>query len=272
MQLFSAWLGRRTGHRRQIIVFGALVQASTLVPLTLLPLLFPDDAVLLLLISSIVYYAGPNLGSPQWSSLMGDIVPEARRGRFFALRTQLASVASFLALIAGGLILEFFDSVGVTYWGFVVVFAIACLARFQSAYHLSQIHDPPGHVASLESPWHIDLWRAIRSTDLVPFSLFFASMQFAVGIASPFFTLYMLRDLHFSYVAVHDQLRGIRAAAVSHAEPVGPPERSVRQPADPDHHRRDHSDHADAVAVLDQLLLSARRAVRERAGVGRLQS
>jgi len=69
----------------------------TLVPLTLLPLLFPDDAVLLLLISSIVYYAGPNLGSPQWSSLMGDIVPEARRGRFFALRTQLASVASFLA-------------------------------------------------------------------------------------------------------------------------------------------------------------------------------
>ena len=49
MQLFSAWLGRRTGHRKQIIVFGALVQATTLVPLTLLPLLFPDDAVFLLL-------------------------------------------------------------------------------------------------------------------------------------------------------------------------------------------------------------------------------
>ena len=199
MQLFSAWLGRRTGHRKQIIVFGALVQATTLVPLTLLPLLFPDDAVTLLVICSIVYYIGPNLGSPQWSSLMGDIVPEARRGRFFALRTQLASVASFLALIAGGLILEFFDSLHVTYWGFVAVFAMSCLARFQSAYHLSQMYDPPGHVAALESPWHIDLWRGIRSTDLVPFSLFFASMQFAVGIASPFFVVYMLRDLKFSY-------------------------------------------------------------------------
>ena len=199
MQLFSAWLGRRTGHRKQIIVFGALVQATTLIPLTLLPLLFPDDAVFLLLVCSIVYYVGPNLGSPQWSSLMGDIVPEARRGRFFALRTQLASVASFLALIAGGLILEFFDSMHITYWGFVTVFALSCLARFQSAYHLSQMYDPPGHVAALESPWHIDLWRGIRSTDLVPFSLFFASMQFAVGIASPFFALYMLRDLKFSY-------------------------------------------------------------------------
>ena len=199
MQLFSAWLGRRTGHRKQIIVFGALVQASTLVPLTLLPLLFPDDAVLLLVICSIVYYAGPNLGSPQWSSLMGDIVPEARRGRFFALRTQLASIASFFALITGGLILELFDSLHIAYWGFVAVFAIACGARFQSAYHLAQMYDPPGHVATLESPWHIDLWRGIRSTDLVPFSLFFASMQFAVGIASPFFALYMLRDLQFSY-------------------------------------------------------------------------
>src|SRR5215471_19830273 len=47
-QILSAWLGRRTGHRKQIIVFGALAQATTLIPLTLLPLLFPDDAVVLL--------------------------------------------------------------------------------------------------------------------------------------------------------------------------------------------------------------------------------
>jgi len=199
-QILSAWLGRRTGHRKRIIVFGALVQATTLIPLTLLPLLFPDDAVVLLVICAVVYYIGPNLGSPQWSSLMGDIVPETRRGRFFALRTQLASVASFSALIAAGLILQLFHTIGYTYWGFVAIFALASVARLQSAYHLSQMHDPPGHVASLESPWHIDLWRGIRTTDLVPFSVFFACMQFAVGIASPFFVVYMLRDLKFSYV------------------------------------------------------------------------
>jgi MFS family permease len=200
MQLVSAWLGRKTGHRKRIIVIGAVIQASTLIPLTVLPLLFPDDAVLLLLICSVVYFVGPNLGSPQWSSLMGDIVPEHRRGRFFALRTQLASISSFLALIVAGLILQLFDSVGGAYWGFVTVFSLTAIARFLSAYHLAQMFDPPGHVAALESPWHIDLWRSIRATDLVPFSLFFASMQFAVAIASPFFVVYMLRDLKFSYV------------------------------------------------------------------------
>ncbi len=200
MQILSAWLGRVTGQRRQIIVFGALLQAFTLVPLALLPYFFPDYGVVLLVICAIVYFCGPNLGSPQWGSLMGDLVPENRRGRFFAWRTRLSSIASFSALIGAGLALEGFDEFGITYWGFVAVFAFATLARLASAYHLTQMMDPPGHVAAMEVPWHRDLWQGLRSTELFRFSLFFASMQFAVAIASPFFTLYMLRDLGFSYV------------------------------------------------------------------------
>lgn len=200
MQILSAWLGRVTGHRRQIIVWGALLQAATLIPLALLPYFFPDYGVTLLVICAVVYYCGPNLGSPQWGSLMGDLVPESRRGRFFALRTRLSSIASFSALIGAGLVLEGYDALGFTYWGFVSIFGIAALARLASAYHLAAMIDPPGHVAALEVAWHRDLWQGMHSTGLFRFTLFFASMQFAVAIASPFFTLYMLRDLGFSYV------------------------------------------------------------------------
>jgi len=201
MQIVSAWLGRATGHRRQIIVWGAILQALTLVPLALLPSLFPTHAVPLLILTAVVYFFGPNLGSPQWGSLMGDLVPENRRGRFFALRTKFASIASFSALIGAGLVLEGFDTLGITYWGFVTVFLTAAIARFASAYHLRQMIDPPGHVAAIEVSWHRDLWQGLKDTGLLRFSVFFASMQFAVAIASPFFTLYMLRDLEFSYVA-----------------------------------------------------------------------
>ncbi|NJN52683.1 MAG: MFS transporter [Gammaproteobacteria bacterium] len=141
-----------------------------------------------------------NLGSPQWGSLMGDLVPESRRGRFFAWRTRLASIASFSALIGAGFALQGFDALGITYWGFVAIFGVAAMARLASAFHLSKMIDPPGHVAALEMPWHRDLWHGMRSTGLFRFSVFFASMQFAVAIASPFFTLYMLRDLGFSYL------------------------------------------------------------------------
>jgi MFS family permease len=210
MQLVSAWLGRRTGRRKQIIVMGALLQAVTLFPLALLPLAFPDLAVPLLILCTVVYFCGPNLGSPQWGSLMGDLVPPTRRGRFFALRTRLSSIASFTALILAGFVLEGFDTLGATYWGFATVFTAAACLRLASAWHLHQIYDPPGHVAALQAPWHADIWRGLRETGLLKFSAFHASMQFAVAIASPFFTLYMLRDLQFSYI----QFMGTTAMSV----------------------------------------------------------
>jgi len=201
MQLVSAWLGRRLGKRKEIIVFGALLQAGALVPLALLPLAFPAYAVPLLILCAIVYFAGPNLGSPQWGSLMGDLVPESHRGRFFALRTRLSSLANFSALILAGFALEGFDGLGLTYWGFATLFVVAAVLRLVSTWHLQRMYDPPGHVAAIEASWHKALWTGLRESGLLRFTLFFASMQFAVAIASPFFTLYMLRDLEFSYVA-----------------------------------------------------------------------
>ena len=201
MQLASAWLGRVIGRRRDIIVSGAVLQALALVPLTVLPMLFPSLALPLLIGSAVIYYMGPNLGSPQWGSLMGELVPEARRGRFFALRTRLSSLANFSALILAGVVLHVFDLMASAYWGFVAIFGCAAAFRLTSAWHLARMHDPSGHVAAIEAPWHRDLWVGLKETGLLRFTLFFAAMQFAVAIASPFFTLYMLRDLGFSYIA-----------------------------------------------------------------------
>jgi len=129
------------------------------------------------------------------------LVPEARRGRFFALRTRLSSFATFAALLGAGALLHGFDSRGVTYWGYVTIFGIAAGLRVVSAHHLNEMHDPPHPTAArLESPWHRELWRGLRETGLLRFSAFNACMQFAVAIASPFFTLYLLSDLHFSYL------------------------------------------------------------------------
>ena len=85
VQLLSAWLGRLTGHRRRIILAGAAIQATSLVPLALLPLFFPSAAVPLLITCVVIYHSGANLVTPQWSSLMGDLVPERRRGRLIFL-------------------------------------------------------------------------------------------------------------------------------------------------------------------------------------------
>lgn len=200
MQLLSAWVARYKVRRKTLILFGAAFQALTWLPILLLPVLFPVHAVGLLIGCVTVYYATANLITPQWSSLMGDLVPERRRGRYFARRTRLASIAAFLSLVAAGLVLAIFDRWGHTLVGYLVIFTVAAAARVVSAYHLGRMHEPASS-AGPPLPLVTMSWlRRLRRSPFIYFSLFMAGMTFAVSIASPFFTVYMLRDLHYSYL------------------------------------------------------------------------
>lgn len=210
VQIFSAWLGHTIGHRKLIILTGASLQCIAWLPILALPVLFPANAVPLLIIAVIIYFGGAHLAAPQWSSLMGDIVPRRKRGRFFGMRTRLVTALTFLSLMAGGLILHLFTGRGQTLYGFGLLFVSAIIARAISVYHLTRMHDPGGHVSDMELPASREWWVRLRQSNFVRFSLFFALMQFAVAIASPFFTVYILRDLEFSYL----QFTVITGAAV----------------------------------------------------------
>jgi MFS family permease len=213
IQMFAVWLGQVTGIRRGIIVAGALLQVIALVCIAFLPFRFPDYAFPLLLASVVLYFIGPNLGAPLWGSLMGALIPEAVRGRFFARRNRLSSMASFSALIVAGLLLQVFDSTIGAYYGFLAIFSIGMLARALSAWHLHQIHDPsPSHhtipFAERDRIPNVGFLR--NNPNFLRFSMFFAAMQLAVAISGPFVVVYLLRDLGYSYI----QLTANTAASV----------------------------------------------------------
>ncbi|MDH4274336.1 MAG: MFS transporter, partial [Gammaproteobacteria bacterium] len=112
---------------------------------------------------------------------------------------RMASITSFLAVVLAGLILHFFDGRGETFVGYALLFMIAAAARAVSSFHLTRMYDPPGKVAALEWPATREWIQRIKDSHAPRFSAYFALMMFAVNIASPFFTVYMLRDLHFTY-------------------------------------------------------------------------
>jgi len=201
VQLLSAWLGRLTGQRKGLILAGASVQALAWLPIALLPVLFTGHALPLLVVSVALYQCGAHLAAPQWGSLMGDIVPIKRRGRFFATRTRIVALVTFLSLVTGGLVLQFANAAGATLAGFLVLFSVALLARIVSVYQLSRMHEPGVQSAALEVPSGQAWWQRLRRSNFARFAVFFALIQFSVSIASPFFTVYMLRDLHYSYAA-----------------------------------------------------------------------
>jgi len=201
IQPVSAWLGKITGHRKAIVLTGASIQAAAWMPIAILPMVFPNHALPLLIMSVVLYQCGAHLTTPQWGSMMGDIVPMRRRGRFFARRTRIVSLTTFLALACGGLVLQSFSSNGHTLLGFGLLFGVALVARLVSVYHLSKMHDPSVQAKAVAAHVERHWLERLRHSNFARFSVFFALTQFSVAIASPFFSVYMLRDLHYSYLA-----------------------------------------------------------------------
>lgn len=199
-QLLSAWIGHRLNQRRPLIVIGAYSQAAILPLMILLPWLFPEYAISILLVCLTFYYAAAHFIAPQWMSLMGELVSERRRGRFFARRTALATITSFAALCTAGVILHTFNLFAITAAGFALLFVIAFVARLKSAYHLARMHEPHAHAASVEPVYSLRWLSGEPYRPALRFSLFFILMQAAVGISAPFFSVYMLKTLEFTYL------------------------------------------------------------------------
>jgi len=196
--LFSAWAGQHFG-RRQIVVWGCALQALLWLPIALVPVFAPNHAITALLVLLALYYSANNLAAPQWTSIMRDLVSERRRGRYFGHRTRLTTIATFVSLVGCGVLLHELDTAGRTYFGFALIFLIAFLARVVSVYHVTFLHEPPVH--SPAPDMHIEQWwRSLQSTGALGFSTYVALMNAAVGLSSPFFTVYMLRDLQLSYL------------------------------------------------------------------------
>ena len=202
MQLVSVWISRAGRHRKTLILTGTLSQALVWLPLMLLPLAFPEQAAILLIACVGLFHISGNLVQPQWSSLMGDLVPERGRGRYFARRNRLASLATLLSLTGAGLILHSLAAQGHALMGFLAVFTIAAAARLLSSFYLSRMYDPEQESQGVLSPGSRGLsWlRSLRGSPFLHFSIAIAALQGAVAIAAPFFAVYMLHHLGFSYL------------------------------------------------------------------------
>lgn len=195
-QLLSAWLEHKLQHRKSVILTGALCQACIWLPLAALAVLHPDTAAPWLLLLFTLYHGAGHFTLPPWTSLMGDIVPARRRSRYFAHRTSLTSMVSFIALVLAGCLLHVSDRMSYTWAGFGAIFLLGFACRMFSAKHIQAMHEPARHARTTNLLPDV---RALAHTRAFWFSGYFVLMQCAVAIASPFFAVYMLRDLEYSY-------------------------------------------------------------------------
>jgi len=200
-QLTGAALLDRVGRRLPIILTGAAIQGAAYLPLFLLPILLPSGGIPALLIAVTVCFFALGVSVPPWMSLMGDVVDPTDRGRYFSNRTRIIMYTMLAAMLLAGVTVSQWKNCGHPVAGFGFLFGIACLARLISLFFMRRHYDAPLQKPT-ENPY-FSFWDFVCATprsNFAKFTFTVALMNGTAQIAGPFFAVYMLRDLHWSYL------------------------------------------------------------------------
>jgi MFS family permease len=210
VQLKTAKLLERFS-RKNLVFFGVLGRILLWIPIILTGLLFYLGVlhvvwVFIGLIS--LFYVFYSISHPAWFSWMGSLVPEDKRGEYFSRRNRVTGFWGMLTMICGAIILDtskkvgfyFGDVVGFTLLGFGLLFMFSGLIRIWALSLFEKHYEPRIKVRKRD---HFSFWDFLSrgiGTSFGRFTLFTAVLNFVVAIAGPFWVVYMLRDLGFSYV------------------------------------------------------------------------
>ncbi len=151
--------------------------------------------ILIILYTGYLMLAG--IRYPAWFSWMGDIVPAEHRGEYFSKRSKLIYRTNIVIVLLAAFLLDMFKTKGYILLGFSVLFAIAFFFRFVSYLYLRKQYSPRFRQKKRD---YFSFWSFIKRYDnFGKFSVYQGFFNLAHMIATPFFAVYMLTVLGFSY-------------------------------------------------------------------------
>ncbi len=138
--------------------------------------------------------------APLRDSWLASLVPGASMGRYFGLRSIITSVAYLVTFYGMGYMLDLFKEN--TLPGFAIIFGIASTAMLVSTLIYKAVRTPPDKNEIEDDGFDfLNFLEETKQGNLGAFVVFLTFFTLGVSIASPFFSVYMLRDLNLSYLS-----------------------------------------------------------------------
>ena len=197
VQLKSADLVDKLLSRKRIILISVYLQALSALPLLLIPYLFKSNQALWLIFFAMLFTASGALSQGPWASLMSEYIPSTKRGRYFGWRNRILNLVAVVCSLCAGLILQIYKHK--VLFGFWIILTLALFSRFISWYFLTLMYEPKFYHHAENKFTFLDFISRARQSNFVKFVFFVACFNFSVNLASPFFAVFMLRDLKFAY-------------------------------------------------------------------------
>lgn len=201
----------RKFSRKKIVLVGLALNILLWIPIILTGYLFylgVPYMVWVLIFFVGLFSAFGSVAHPAWFSWMGSLVPDDKRGKYFSRRNRAVGFFGIVTMVVGAILLDGAKRMGVnvgnvigfTLLGFGLLFVFSAVTRIWSWVLLKRQYEPRIKVRKKDL---FSFWQFLKKSPETPFGrfvLFRGFLSFAVGIAGPFWAVYMLRDLGFSYV------------------------------------------------------------------------
>ncbi len=198
-QLAAPWLIRKTGSLRRYMTIASALQTLCFVPLLVAAVVGAIPVWALYL--TVVAYSAINLAQgPGWGTWITTLMPRRIRARYFAQRSRMLQGGVLAGLLMGGLIVAGQDAEALPPIAFAPLFAIALGMRALGCYLLSRHHEPVRMPAGVRHVPAREMAARFRTGPDVTLFTFLLASNFALQMALPFFTPYVLEYRGLSYL------------------------------------------------------------------------
>jgi len=198
MHIPSVYLVEKYRMRRLITVSASLCGKIFLLFIGLIPIVFSSDVRVLLLAVAVGFRSMfIAVGACSWNSWMRDLVPQNRMGSFFSERMRLARTLDIPLALAAGMYIDYWmkNFPSNELFGYSILFFLGFSIGLLGVYYISMTPEP--HMGPPESTFKFFsvITQPFKDKNFKNLLAFMGSWSFAVNLATPFFTVYMLKRL-----------------------------------------------------------------------------
>jgi MFS family permease len=193
-------------NRRAISMYASAVSRMFLLLIALIPFLFSIETGLIFLIAMLLLHLSFSaIGGCSWNSWMRDLVPEDRLGSFFSKRMSLSMAISIPLSLGAGFYIDYWEKIFPEYelYSYAILFFFGFLAGMLGVYFISTIPEPR-MAANGKTDFFKLIAKPFKDANFKNLIMFLGTWNFAINLAAPFFTVYMLKslDLKMSLVII----------------------------------------------------------------------
>lgn len=204
LQAPAVLLVERLRRRKAIAVVTSIVGRSMLVLMAAAVFMPPGLAIAAVALGQFILCGLGAIGGCAWNAWLRDLAPQDRLGWVFSWRTTYTTAVSLIAGLAAAILLDrTVEGSDARAWAFAGLYLVGCAAGMVSALVVARMPEPAMPPPADGSLGLAGLLRApLADANFRRLIAFLSSWQFAVNLATPFFTVFIVRQLGFEMTFV----------------------------------------------------------------------